>query len=145
MGSQVLLASAARTASGTSDDIAVGPYASATFLLEVTAAATAVDDTLDVYVQQLVRPDDVTPIYDDFVHFTQVLGNGGAKRFIGEQSSMASPESELHAPADAALAAGILQGPKFGIWRVKWVIVDAGADNASFTFGLWVYTREHLT
>ncbi|MDD5034126.1 MAG: hypothetical protein PHE55_05155 [Methylococcaceae bacterium] len=129
-----LLASAARTASGT--QVLTGDMTlldAAAFLLSVTAAATEVDDTLDVYLQH--SPDGGTN-YDDFVHFTQVLGNGGAKKLIAEWSGEQAVESELHALADATLAAGVLQGPKSGTWRLKWVIADAGGGAASFTFSV---------
>lgn len=136
MPGYTLLTPGAQTVSGVSASTPVEPYSSATFLMDVTAAATDAADTLDVYVQASVGS-----VWDDFVHFTQVLGNGGAKKFVAEHSALVTPESELHAPSDAALAVGVLQGPKAGRWRVKWVIVDASTVNASFNFGLWVATR----
>lgn len=135
-----ILASAARTASSTQALSAdMTRIRSAALLLDVTVAATAVDDTLDVYLQH--SPDDGTT-WDDFVHFTQVLGNGGAKQYIAEWSGFVSPESEMHALQDAAMGAGVLQGPKSGKWRLKWVIVDAGADNASFTFSVDLFAAK---
>lgn len=132
-----LLASSARTTSGTLDLASVLPHPeqiqSALFGLVVSAAATDVGDLLDVYVQHSV---DGGVTYDDFVHFTQVLGNGGAKKYLATWRRDASPESELHAPGDAALAAGVLQGPTGPIWRLKWVIVDASTLNVSFTFAV---------
>jgi hypothetical protein len=132
-----LLASAARTASGTSTLAPPfgGDFKAAVFLLSVTAAATDVGDTLDVYLQSSV---DGGTTWDDFAHFTQVLGNGGAKKYLATWTSLVSPESELKANADAALAAGVLQGPVGSPWRVKWVIADAGTVNVSFTFSLSV-------
>lgn len=134
-----LLPSAARTASGNAQVTSpLGPVSlqsvqRAVFFLDVTAAATDVGDTLDVYIQQ--SPDNGTN-WDDFVHFTQVLGNGGVKQFIAEWSAFPSAESELHAKADGSLAAGVLQGPVSETWRVKWVVVDAGTVNVSFTFAV---------
>lgn len=135
-----LVSSAARTASGNSGTLTpfgtkVGKLRSAVYFLNVSVAATDVGDTLDIYVQH--SPDDGTT-WDDFIHFTQVLGNGGAKKFIASWARDITPESEIKAPADAALAAGILQGPISPLIRVKWVIVDAGTDDASFTFSLVV-------
>lgn len=130
-----LLASAARTASGVSVLPTAVPagIVAAVFQLDVTAAATAVGDTLDVYIQHTVDGTN----YDDFVHFTQVLGNGGAKRFMARWNGIgAAPESELGAPQDAAMSAGVLQQPVGNTWRVKWVIVDADTDDASFTFSV---------
>lgn len=137
-----LLASAARTASGT-DALANLPHPelleSAVFELVVSVAATEAGDTLDVYVQHSI---DGGTTYDDVVHFTQVLGNGGAKKFTAEWRADVLPDSELHAPADASLAAGVLQGPKGATWRLKWVIVDANANvNQSFTFAVHAQVR----
>lgn len=132
-----LLASAARTASG--DSGALTPVRhpellkSARLVLNVTAAATAASDTLDVYVQQTYDGTN----YTDAAHFTQVLGNGGAKTFIAEWQRDVTPESELRAPSDAGLAAGVLQGGKLGTsLRIKWVIVDGGGADQSFTFSV---------
>ncbi len=132
----ILVASAARTANGNSGALylthASGMRAAA-FLLNVTAAATDAGDTLDVYVQ---HSSDGGTTYDDFIHFTQVLGNGGAKKFVAHWVGTIAPTSALHAPADAALAAGVNQGPIGDTLRVKWVIVDAGTANVSFTFSV---------
>lgn len=132
---RTLLASAARTASGTAvlDIPFLTLIKRAIFQLLVTAAATDAGDLLDVYIQHST---DEGTTYDDFVHFTQVLGNGGAKKFIAQWSRDVIPDSEIHTVADAALAAGVIQGPVGGTWRIKWVIVEAGTVNASFTFSL---------
>lgn len=139
MPALTLVASAARTASGNSGALpalnSFNRIIAAVFLLNVTVASTDAGDTLDVYVQS--SPDDGTT-WDDFVHFTQVLGNGGAKKFVATWMRQVTPESELHAPADASLSAGVQQGPINPIWRVKWVIVDAGTVNVSFTFSVQV-------
>lgn len=133
----LLLEAAARTASGNAE---VGTPASAgvsradsgVFILDVSAAATDVGDTLDVFVQHSPIPG----AWDDFVHFTQVLGNGGAKRFLAGWGRGATPATPLRALADGTLAVGVLQGPVAGLWRVKWTIVDAGTVNASFNFSV---------
>lgn len=131
-----LLASAARTESGLSvvpTALPAGIVAGA-FQLTVSAAATDVGDLLDVFIQHSV--DDGTT-WDDFIRFTQVLGNGGAKTFIARWNAIgAAPESELGAPQDGAMSAGVLQQPIGSKLRVKWAITDAGTDDASFTFGV---------
>ena len=133
-----LVASAARTTSSTAAvSVPVELVQSAIFQLTVSAAATDAGDTLDVYVQHTV---DGGTTWDDFVHFTQVLGNGGAKKFLATWNRQVTPESELKPPADAGLAAGVLQGPVGSTWRVKWVIVDADVDG-SFTFALSMQAR----
>jgi hypothetical protein len=104
----------------------------ADFQLVVSAAAAAAGDTVNVYVQHSV---DGGTTWDDFVSFTQVLGNGGAKMFLAEWQADVIPDSELHTTADGTLAAGVLQGPKGPDWRVKWVMAGAG-PNFTFTLGV---------
>lgn len=141
MAAVTLVSSAARTANGNSG--ALSPFGKnysriigLVFLLTVSAAAADAGDTLDVFVQH--SPDDGTT-WDDFIHFTQVLGNGGAKKYIATWLRDVTPESEMKAPADGALAAGVLQGPISPTLRVKWAIVDANSDlDQSFTFSLVV-------
>jgi hypothetical protein len=126
-----LVPSAARAVSGTlvlSQVPHLEMVSEAVFELNITAAAAAVGDTLDVYLQH--SPDDGTT-WDDFVHFTQALGNGGVKKFLATWSRIPTPEAELKAPADATLAAGVLQGPVGKDWRAKWVI---GGATPGFTF-----------
>ena len=48
-----------------------------TFLLDVTALATDVDDTLDVYIDTSY---DGGTSWVNIVHFTQVLGNASAQK-----------------------------------------------------------------
>lgn len=132
-----LLASEARTASGTysvPEALArsIAKASRSLFLLEVTAAATAAGDTLNVFVQSSV---DGT-VWDDFIHFTEVLGDGGAKKFLAAWNGVITPTTALGPPADGTLSAGVKQGPVGSQFRVKWVIVDATTDDASFTFGL---------
>jgi len=134
-----LVPSAARTTSSTAAVVVpVELVQSAIFQLAVSAAATDVGDTLDVFIQHTV---DGGTTWDDFVHFTQVLGNGGAKKFLASWSRAPTPESELKAPVDGTLAAGVLQGPVGPSWRVKWTVVDAGTANVSFTFSVVMQAR----
>lgn len=128
-----LLASAARTAS----NVAVlaipnlQTIRGGVFLLNVSEAALLVDDTLDVYLQGSV--DGIN--YNDFIHFTQVLGNGGAKVYEAKWLLDIAPETELGAPSDKAMGAGVLQGPQaISYWRLAWVIV--GGSSKSFTFSV---------
>lgn len=103
----------------------------ATFLLNVTVAATGAGDTLDVYVQHSI--DDGTN-FDDFIHFTQVLGNGGAKKLRAQWLMYGgSPTVPLGPYLDATMAAGVNQGPIGGFWRTKLVVVGG---TAAFTFTL---------
>ncbi|HEY2252499.1 MAG TPA: hypothetical protein VGH74_15605 [Planctomycetaceae bacterium] len=97
-------------------------------VLDVSAAAAAAGDTLDVTVQTLIA----SGIWADVVHFTQVLGNGGAKRFIAK---IVGPTA-VALYAYAALAAGTQKDIFGDYWRVSYTIVDGGAHGQSFTFSV---------
>lgn len=133
-----LVSSAARTVSGNSGVLAVpaqpGLINAGIFLLDVTAAATEAGDTLDVYIQSSI---DGGTTWDDFVHFTQVIGTGGARKHLAHWTRLVAPTTAMKAPQDAALAVGVQQGPIGPVWRVKWVVVDVvTGGNASFTFSV---------
>lgn len=102
----------------------------AEFLLNVTSAAAAAGDTLDVYLQ---ASSDGGTTWDDFVHFTQVLGNGGAKEYLARWQGEIAPTVPQAAPQDAALSAGVAQGPHGLLWSVKWVVVSSSAPLFSFS------------
>lgn len=131
-----LLASAARTVSGTAvvpDAVAyeLTRSCSMAVLLNVTAAATAAGDTLNVYIQSTI---DGGTTYNDFISFTQVLGNGGAKKFEADWNAIITPTTAQAAPTDGTLAAGVKQGPIGAGLRVKWTIATVTAP--SFTFSI---------
>ena len=138
---QTIRASAATAAPGTTT-VVVGSLdriRQAMFFLDLTAAATDAADTLNVYLQK--SPDGGTT-WTDFVHFTEMLGNGGAKNFLAEWSDTPTPETELGAVQDGAIAAGVVQGGCIGDRiRIKEVMVDADAD-ASFTWSLVMLVTE---
>ena len=125
-----LLASATKIASGNSQATSVDvrdTNAGIIFELDVTAAATLVGDTLDVAIQTTVDGTN----WVDVVAFTQVLGNGGTKRFYAKVSAT-EPQAMF---ADAtALTAGNLRHLIGDQWVVKWTIVNNSAP--SFTFSV---------
>lgn len=125
-----LRASAASTATGQSAAVVMPDAPNAyVFILDVTAAATEVDDTLDVTIQTMVDGTN----WIDVVHFTQVLGNGSAKRYIAKISA----ESAMTMFENAtALSAGAIRNILGNTWRVSWVQVDAGGSADSFTFSV---------
>jgi hypothetical protein len=131
---RTLLASGVRTSSdqtvlvGSFEDVMAG-----VFYLDVTAAAAAAGDTLDVYVQSAV---DTSGGWNDFIHFTQVLGNGGAKQYIATWQPLGTAETDVIAPQNGAISPGVVQNVQAFTWKVKWVIVNAGAGAQSFTFSL---------
>lgn len=130
-----LVPSGVQTASGNSGSL-TGHFEvleAAVFILDVTAAGSLAGDTLDVYIQHSW---DEGVSFDDFVHFAQILGNGGAKKRLAFWVLYGgSPSTPEKAPQDAALAAGVQQGPISPNWRVKWVIVNGGGTH-SFTFSV---------
>jgi len=96
--------------------------------LNVTATANVIGDTLDVYVQQKINGN-----WDDLTHFTQVLGNGGAKTEIAVLNFNENVTADFHNLSDAAMnAATLRKGPITGILREKHVI--AGGVAKSFTY-----------
>jgi len=130
-----LLASAARAVTGFQViSAATAPYVglseAARFVLIVSAAAAAAGDTLNVRIQ---RSYDGGTTYDDFVSFTQVLGNGGAKAFIAEWSVYPTAESEMRAPTQALAAGGVIQGGPMGEQlKITWTIAGS-TPNFTFT------------
>jgi len=129
-----LVSSVARTSSGNSGILNLANpqfIKAALFELDVSLAANVAGDKLNVFIQHSVDGTN----FDDFVHFTEVLGDGGANRYLATWVRDVSPESEMKPLTDGSLSAGsVLQGPVGDIWRVKWVITDGGAHGQSFTF-----------
>jgi hypothetical protein len=121
----IMLASEARTATGTgTDQVVPGAQVALEPVLDVTAASAAGTDTLDVYIQAYVGGQWV-----DVVHFTQVLGDGGTKRFFAKISA---PEPQAMFENATALAAGAVRHLVSDSYRVRWVIAGTG----SFTFSV---------
>lgn len=128
-----LLASAAQTATSTGEAAVRLPVADAyAFVLDVTAAATDVGDTLNVFVQTRID-DGAGANWLDVVHFTEVLGNGGSKQYVSKIVPVLDTAEYEVGTALGAAAVRNLAGDE---WRVRFAIVDAGTDNASFTFSV---------
>lgn len=129
-----LAASAARGATASTNGTAVymaGERRRFFVLLNVTAAATDVDDTLDVYVDFSL--DDST--YYNGGRFTRCLGNGGAKKFFAVWDPTTPGTADIAVTTDAAVST--IRPSVFGPYiRLRWVIVDPGAGAASFTFSV---------
>ena len=120
-----MLASEARTATGTgADQVVPGSQVALEAVLDVTAASAAASDTLDVFIQAYVGGQWV-----DIVAFTQVLGNGGVKRFFAKISAT---EPQAMFENATALAAGSVRHLISDSYRARWVIAGTG----SFTFSV---------
>jgi len=130
-----ILASAARTAAGTQVFPSI-PHSTTAILiqLDVTAAATDSGDILKMWVQGTI---DGTNYYD-IGRFADILGNGGAKRFIMVlQRTGSIAEGDIITPTDASMAASTVDyGPFPDELRLKYTVTDAGTDDASFTFSV---------
>lgn len=128
----ILLASAARTASGNtqSTPVLLTRYPIIEFVLDVTNADTDAADTLDVTVQTRIAG-----LWLDVVHFTQVIGTDAAKRFVAK--ILASEPQTMYDVATALAAGSIrhIMGPEYA---VSWTIVDGapGVGDQSFTFSV---------
>ncbi len=129
-----ILSSAARTAAGTSTFSIPHNTTALLLQLDVTAAATDPGDILALWVQGTV---DGTNYYD-IGRFADVLGNGGAKRFIMHlQRSGSIAETDIVTPTDGSMAANTVNyGPFPNDLKLKWTVTDAGTANASFTFSV---------
>lgn len=129
-----LLASSARTASENGSEVrpfeGMGDVRGAAFELEVSAAATDAADTLDVKVQTSFDGTN----WVDIVYFTQVLGNGGAKRYVAKVSA---GDGEDMFENGTALTAGQVRNLLGLRYRAVATIVDSGDADQSFTFGVY--------
>lgn len=128
--STILFSGTAVTAeSANSTGIAIeNPSAGVLFQLDVTAAGSAVDDTLDVKVQTTLDGTN----WMDVAYFTQVLGNGGVKRFAAKISAT---EPQALFPTTTALTAGNIRHVIGSMFRVTYTVA-AGAGTHTFTFSV---------
>lgn len=105
--------------------------------LSVSAAGTDAGDTLDVYVDTSF---DAGTTYVNIGHFTQVLGNGGAKTFIlAIKNDNPGASAVFNVSTDAA--AGVTR--QIGIGdriRYRGVMVDGDA-NGSFTYSVKAFLK----
>jgi hypothetical protein len=129
----VLRAAAAQAAAGTLTGDAVvldQKFDQLIAQLIVSAAATDAGDTLDVYIDTSF---DGGTTWVNIGHFTQVLGNGGAKTFvlaIKNDNPGASAVYDVTSNAAAGATRQIGFGDRL---RYRGVMVDADVDG-SFTY-----------
>lgn len=126
-----LRASAAQTA-GTVNGTGVSldrPFSRAEVTLVVSAAKTAAGDTLDVYVDKSL---DGGTTWFNIGHFTQVLGNGGAKKFT-MSFAQDNPGATAVIDSTSDAAAGATRQSGIGsMLRVRGTVVET--SDASFTW-----------
>jgi hypothetical protein len=118
-------------AAGTVSTIS-GRYKRFIVLLNVTATLTDTNDTLDVFVDFSLD----NSIWFNAVHFTQVLGDGGAKQFIAILDPSTPGTADVETTSDAAVHT--VRPYVFGPYvRARWTVVDPdGTDDCSFTFAV---------
>lgn len=106
--------------------------------LDVTAAATDAGDTLDVYLDTSF---DGGVTFVNIGHFTQVIGTGGAKRYIMSfKSAPIAASNSVLATADQAASAALQIG--FGDrFRYRAVEVNTSTADSSFTFSLKLHLK----
>lgn len=123
--------SAAGVSSVTGTAFVVGAgFGQVEILLALTDAQDDVDDTLDVYVDS--SPDGGTT-WVNFVHFTQILGNGSDVLTFVAISPRIGTAIEENVTSD--VAAGGTPRPFIGDRvRVRYVVVDPTGADASFDF-----------
>lgn len=114
------------------------PWRELLLQLDVTAAATDVGDTLDVYVDMSI---DGGSRWNNLVHFTQVLGNGGAKTFCAVIKNDNPGTSAVFATTTDATAGSTRQIGFGDRLRYRATVVDAGTQNTSFTFSLKAFLK----
>ena len=103
------------------------------FLLDLTAAANLVGDTLDVFIDALA-PTGATWL--NAAHFPQCLGNGGAKKYFAILDAANPGTACFDVTADAAV--NTVRPALFGSdFRGRYTVAGGGAQ--SFTFSLRVY------
>lgn len=130
-GGRTLHASGQETSTGQGSalELRMFGYQSLYAILDVTAAAAAGTDTLDVVVQAQLDGTN----WADAIAFTQVLGNGGAVRHVGKLVNSAAESMFSYA---ASLSAGNVRNIVADNWRASWTIAGGGAD---FTFSVSIY------
>lgn len=136
-----LAASAARTpTAGTNGStvLIADSWSYANIIYAQTAAATDGGDTCDVYID--VSPDSGTT-WINAVHFTQRLGNGtDAQTDIAVLHANTPGTSVIAITADAS-AAAVRPAIRGDAIRARWVIVNSGTADASFTFSVKAYIQ----
>lgn len=139
-GEQITLAaSAARTATAGANGTAYvinGERTAIGVLVSYTAITHEAADTIDVYIDFL-GPDGATWL--NAVHFTQQHGDHVApiREYV-----LLIPNAGTAAPTvvTSDAAAGVVRPEVFGSQiRARWVIVDSGDADASFTFSVYAY------
>lgn len=109
-------------------------------VLDVTAAGTDAGDTLDVYIDECV--DGVGDQWVNIIHFTQILGNGGAKRYAAalRPAPLATANNILSSTDQTA--GNALQFPLTDRYRYRAAEANTSTTDSTFTFSLKLISKE---
>lgn len=110
-------------------------YRQLTAFLDVTNAGADSGDKLDVYVD--VSPDGGTT-WANAIHFTQVLGNGGAIKMIATING-SSAAAVVNVTSDQSSGVAVDVG-FFDTIRYRGAITDTGS-NSTFTYSLHAFVK----
>lgn len=127
-----LLASAVKTVTGQSTAVRLPGMVNAyVFTLDLTNAATDNADTLDITIQTKVDGTN----WVDVCAYTQILGDGSNTLRFG-MKVVAGAAQAIYTATTGLVAGNAVRNLVGDEWRVSWVIVDDGVDNATFTFSV---------
>ena len=107
-----------------------------TAFLDVTALAAAAGDKLNVYID--VSPDGGTT-WANVGHFTEVVGNGTAKKEVMTINGIAAA-GVVNVTSDQASGTVVDIG-FFDTIRYRAIITDAGATASSFTYAVYAFVK----
>ena len=113
-------------------------YSELVAVLDATAVATDADDTLNVYIDTSF---DGGTSWVNIGHFTEILGNGGAKKFI--MSFKANPiaaSNSVPFGSDQSAAAALQIGFGDRI-RYRAVTVDPTGANIAITYSVTAFLQ----
>lgn len=106
--------------------------------LDVTIAATAAGDTLDVFIDTSF---DGGTTWVNIGKFTQVLGNGGAKKFLMSFKSNPIASSNVVPIGTDQTAGNALQIGFGDRIRYRDALTDATTQDASFTYSVSAFLK----
>ena len=101
-----------------------------TFILDITALATEVDDTLDIYIDTSY---DGGVSWVNVGHFSQALGNGSAAKHVMLVHEAVNSEIDVTSDVAAGSVRNLALGDRI---RYRGVVVDPTGSNGSFTYSI---------
>ncbi|HQJ93171.1 MAG TPA: hypothetical protein PLI71_09895 [Clostridia bacterium] len=134
-GKQINLhTSGAETSSGNGTAVTgLDGYGYAVITFDLTVAAAVAGDTFNLYID---TSHDGGTTWTNVVHFTECVGDGGAKRFVATVNSKGANGTAIIDGTSDLTTAPDIRHVLGNALRARWVIVDGGAHSQSFTFSV---------